>query len=63
MNIVFIWQCKKRQPNCPENSRNKCSSNSFQIVFCQIQAILLPFLTVCSTSIRYQEIVVCILDK
>jgi len=54
MNIVFIWQCKKRQPNCPENSRNKCSSNSFQIVFCQIQAILLPFLTVCSTSIRYQ---------
>ena len=52
------------EPNITDKSRNKCRSNCFHR--CPLVTsilILLPFLTVRSTTIRYQEIVNWIPDE
>jgi hypothetical protein len=47
-----------------EKSRSMCQSKSFSMVSNVMSAlILLPFLAIGSTWIRYQEIVICILDE
>jgi len=35
----------------------------FNVVLCHVQAKLLLFITICSTWIRYQEIIICILRQ
>ena len=65
--IMFILHCQKVQNNC-QNVQKRTETSIVPIIFrgglFLIHAILLPFLTICSSWIRYQvTVVVYLLDS